>query len=139
MTTIAANVAEGAMVSDSRLAIEGVCWLPCTKIYRFDDELVGIAGNTVDENKWLAWRRNGKGRFPKLSDEFNGLSLCREGLFLLDEKGGRTPIERGFHAIGSGGNIAIAAMMLGQTAYQAVGLAKEIDLNTSGDVKVEIL
>lgn len=135
MTTVAADARVGLMVSDSRTTIEGSCWLPSTKIYRFDDEIVGVCGNSIDESKWLAWRRGARrGKFPKLSDEFQGLLLRKSGLFWLDDKGGEMLVERGFHGIGSGGNIAIALMIHGIDAEQAVRTACDVDLHSGGAI-----
>lgn len=44
------------------------------------------------------------------------------------------PIERGFHAIGSGRDFALAAMSLGKTAYEAVELARTLDVSTGGAI-----
>jgi hypothetical protein len=43
----------------------------------------------------------------------------------------RMPIEHRFHAIGSGGRIAMAAMHMGLSAVDAVLLAGDLDVNTN--------
>jgi hypothetical protein len=135
MTTVAADARAGVMVADSRATIEGACWLPATKMYRFDGEIVGLCGDSIDEAKWLAWRRAGKrGKFPKLTDEFQGLVLKAAGLWWLDDKGGEMLIERGFHAIGSGGNCAITALILGHDAKTAVEVACQVDPHSGGEI-----
>ena len=53
--------------------------------------------------------------------------------------GGFFKVSRGFHAVGSGRDYALAAMHLGKTAAEAVALAMEFDHGTGGDVVVEVL
>lgn len=140
MTTIAGDARAGVLVADSKATVEGTCWLPCTKLYRFDDEIVGVCGDVMEEAKWLAWRRNGKrGRFPKLGDSFQALALRPSGLYLLGEDGSDMLIERGFHAIGTGGHAAIAVLIHGGDARTAVDIACQIDINSGGDIVVEHL
>jgi hypothetical protein len=136
MTTIAADARVGVMVSDSRATFEDAgCWLPCTKMWRFDDGIVGICGDYLDEENWLKWRRGGRrGKFPKLSSEFFGLLLRTDGLFILDDKGGHMHVERGFHGIGSGGNCAITALILGHDAKTAVEAACQVDPHSGGAI-----
>lgn len=45
------------------------------------------------------------------------------------------PVGRGFHAVGSGRDFALAAMFLGKTAKEAVILAAEFDNGTGGLVE----
>lgn len=47
--------------------------------------------------------------------------------------GGFFKVSRGFHAVGSGRDYALAAMHLGKTAAEAVRLAMEFDHGTGGD------
>jgi hypothetical protein len=136
MTTIAADLKTKTMVSDSRATFEDVgIWLPCKKMFRFDDGIVGISGDYLDEEKWLQWRRGGKkGKFPALSSEFFALFLSRDGLYVLDDKGGQMLVERGFHAVGSGAQSALAALILGHDVETAVRTACLIDSGSGGDV-----
>lgn len=45
------------------------------------------------------------------------------------------PTARKFHAVGSGRDYALAAMHLGLSARDAVGVAMEFDLNTGGELQ----
>lgn len=135
MTTIAASVKEGVMVSDSKCG-NGTTWYPTTKIYRIAGELVGCSGNVKCINRWLKWVRNGrKGPCPK-TESFGALMLRPDGLYKADVDGSEIQIERGFHATGSGEHAAIAALLLGHTAKEAVEVACLVDDGSGGDVVV---
>ncbi len=138
MTTIAASLADGLMVSDSRCNC-GSTWLPATKIYRIGDELIGIAGNVIDEQKWLKWHRAGR-RAPRPKMEaFCAIILRKDGLYEADNTGLEMLIERGFHAIGSGGAAAIAVMLAGHGAEEAVRIACLVDIGSGGDLQIHRL
>ncbi len=138
MTTIAANFKDGIMVSDSRCTCGGT-WVPTTKIYRIGEELIGIAGNVLDEQKWLKWARTGKkGPRPKL-EAFTAIVLRPDGVYEIDGTGVELLIERGFHAIGSGGAPAIAVMIAGQSVEEAVRIACMVDAGSGGDLQVQRL
>lgn len=135
MTTIAADFRAGIMVSDSRCG-DGSTWYPTTKIYRLNGELLGFAGSVKDINRWMKWHTGGrKGPHPKL-ESFGGLILRASGLVKADADGAEIPIERGFHACGSGEHAALAALLLGHSAREAVEVACLVDANTGGDICV---
>lgn len=138
MTTIAADFRTLTMVSDSKTT-HGDSWFPATKIYRINDELIGIAGACVDEQKWMKWHCEGRTKpIPKL-DSFAALILRKTGLFVVDATGVEMLIERGFHATGSGGTAALAVMLAGHPAKKAVEIACQIDASSGGDICVQRL
>jgi hypothetical protein len=138
LTTIAADVRTGIMVSESRCT-NGSTWVPSTKIYRIGDELIGIAGAVIDEQKWLKWHRSGrKGPRPKL-EAFSALILRKGELYEADAQGLEMLIERGFHAIGSGGAAATAVMLAGHEAEEAVRIACLVDAGSGGDLQIHRL
>lgn len=53
--------------------------------------------------------------------------------------GGFFRVSRGFHAVGSGRDYALAAMHLGKTAAEAVAIAMEFDNGTGGDIVTETM
>jgi hypothetical protein len=53
--------------------------------------------------------------------------------------GGFFHVSRGFHAVGSGRDYALAAMHLGKSAEEAVRIAMEFDHGTGGDVLTQSL
>ncbi len=136
MTTIVADARVGLMVSDSKCTGNG-SWVPMTKIFRVNGDLFGFAGGVNEREKWLKWHRAGrKGPRPKL-ESFEGLLLKQDGtLYELCSDGLEMLIERGFHAVGSGGPAALGAMLSGKHAKEAVEIACLIDPHTAGDVCV---
>ena len=134
MTTIAASVSRRVMVADSKLVADLV-WFPVEKIIRHKDELIGTAGKESEAAKWLDWYTSGKlGKEPKGFTEFEALILRPTGLYYLCSDVTETKVPRGFHAIGSGGQAAIAAMMCGKHPVDAVRIARAIDAGTGGRV-----
>jgi len=135
MTTIAADHRAGVMVSDSRCNSGGT-WFPSNKVYRIAGELIGISGNCLDEQKWLKWHRAGrKGPRPKM-EAFEAVVLRADGVYVYDSTGLEMRIERGFHAVGSGGAAATAVMLAGHPALEAVEIACKVDADSGGEVRV---
>lgn len=135
MTTIVASVKEGVMVSDSRCT-GGETWVPMTKVLRIGDGLFGFAGSINERDKWLKWHRSGRrGARPKL-ENFVALHLKPDGLYEISADGLEMLIERGFHAVGSGGAAALGAMLAGSEAKKAVEIACQIDTGSGGDICV---
>lgn len=138
MTTIFADAKRGVMVCESQCT-EGGTWFPMTKVHRNGPELVGICGNAKDAFAWVQWYANGKrGARPKM-ESFGGLILRADGLYCVGEDAFEMPIERGFHAVGSGGPCALAAFMAGADPKRAVEIACEIDAHSGGAVIVHKL
>lgn len=136
MTTIVADARAGVMVSDSKCTGNG-SWVPLTKVFRVNGDLFGFAGGVNEREKWLKWHRNGrKGVRPKL-ESFEGLLLKPDGtLYELCPDGLEMLIERGFHAVGSGGPAALGAMLAGKDAKAAVEIACLIDTHSGGEIRV---
>jgi len=134
MTTIAADVAEQAMCTDSKCTI-GDTWFPSTKIYNRDDLLIGCAGGVSDIEKFMAWydAEQDETNKPEL-DNLQALVLSTRGLHLFDSTCTSFEIERGFHAVGTGGNAALGAMLAGKSLTEAVSIACMIDPNSGGDI-----
>jgi 20S proteasome alpha/beta subunit len=138
MTTILACAKKGVMVSDSRCTSEGI-WFPMTKVHRLDGSLLGIAGNVKEGHAWLKWYTNGKkGARPKL-EAFAALILRKGQLFDVSPDGLEMLVERGYHAIGSGGPVALGAFMAGADPKRAVEIACTVDAHSGGDVIVHPL
>ncbi len=126
------------MVSDSKCSAGGT-WYPITKIYRVGDDLVGLAGDVKEWQAWLKWyRADKKGPRPKL-DDFSALVLRPDGLYEACSNGLELKVERGFHAVGSGGNAAAAVMLAGHSAEEAVRIACLIDNGSGGDLQIHRL
>lgn len=134
MTTILADARLGVMVSDSK-ATCGDTWVPCTKVHRVGGALIGTAGSEADIQRWLKWWGRGRrGARPDVED-FSALVLNKDGV-LHALPGSEMRIERGFHAVGTGGNAALGALMAGADPAEAVRIACLVDANSGGEVQV---
>ncbi len=117
------------------------------KILRGPDFLAGTAGQNGAIKRWWAQVCTmplehvlGYG-YPDFDADRNDPAII-----LTDGKhiwrhvtGGFFECSRGFHAVGSGRDYALAAMELGASAADAVRLAMRFDNGTGGDVVVESL
>jgi hypothetical protein len=141
MTTIAASAAEGVMVCDTRIQIEGDVWWPGEKVFRVGDALIGGAGDSAAIRKFLDWYRAGRKSLKAkwAGGEFEALVLDASGLSYWCPTLVPEPIVRGFHAIGSGGKVALGAMFEKATCERAVHVASLVDTNTGGEIQVHRL
>lgn len=113
------------------------------KILRGPDYLAGTAGNNGAIKRWwaqvcqldlehvLAYG------YPDFDADRNDPAIVladAAGNIWRHITGGFFKVSRGFHAVGSGRDYALAAMHLGKTAAEAVRLAMEFDNGTGGDV-----
>lgn len=134
MTTIAADAKRGLMACDSMTSTSDAWW-PSTKVYRIPDALIGGAGDAASVRQFVSWYADGQRvPKPKLSDSFCVLVLSKDGLFYWASNLVPEPIERGFHAIGSGGNAALGAMLHGAGVLKAVEIACQVDSSSGGEV-----
>lgn len=134
MTTIAADARKGLMACDS-MTSTGDSWWPSTKVHRVADALIGGAGEAASIRQFASWYADGqRSPKPKIGDNFCALVLSREGLFYWASNLVPEPIERGFHAIGSGGNAALGALLAGAQVKRAVEIATEVDTSSGGEV-----
>jgi hypothetical protein len=134
MTTIAADAKRGLMAADSMTSTSD-SWWPSTKIHRVEGALIGGAGESAAIRQFVSWYADGQ-RLPKpkLADSFCVLVLSKEGLFYWASNLVPEPIERGFHAIGSGGNAALGALLAGANVKRAVEIATQVDTGSGGEV-----
>lgn len=138
MTTILADLKRGVMVCDSK-ATCGDSWFPITKVYQINGELVGLAGAASEGTRWLDWYANDqRGKMPSI-ENVSVMILSTDGVRLVEGSGRVVPIERGFHAIGSGGSAALGAFMAGAEARKAVEIATQIDAGSGGQIHVHKL
>lgn len=134
MTTIAADFRALVMVSDSRCTA-GEQWFPMTKVHKIGAELIGLAGSVKEGQAWLKWYSGGKrGTKPK-GESYVALILRKDGLYEVTADGLEMLIERGFHACGSGGPIAVALMIAGHSAQESVEIACQVDTGSGGEIK----
>lgn len=139
MTTIAADAKRGCMACDSMTSTAD-SWWPSTKVHRSGDALIGGAGEVASIRQFVKWYADGQ-RLPKpkISDNFCALVLNGEGLFYWASNLVPEPIERGFHAIGSGGNAALGALLAGANVKRAVEIACLVDASSGGEIMLHKL
>lgn len=134
MTTIAADAKRGLMACDS-MTSTGDAWWPSTKVYRVGDALIGGAGEVAAIRSFVQWYADGQRTpKPKIADTFCALELSKDGVFYWAANLQPSLIERGFHAIGSGGNAALGAMLAGANVKRAVEIATQVDTGSGGEV-----
>lgn len=118
------------------------------KILRGPDFLCGAAGQNGAIKRWWAQVCQldlehvlGYG-YPDFDADRNDPAIVladAAGNIWRHVTGGFFKVFRGFHAVGSGRDYALAAMHLGKTAAEAVAIAMEFDNGTGGDIVVESL
>lgn len=147
MTTVAADLKEGIMVSDSQVTVEhkGFAY-PAVKIVKKGGLLIGAAGHGGDCTRFMKWAA---GKFqdkePKweeqagLEDSVVGIVLKDDGIYIWSQ-GDPEPerIEAEQFAVGSGGKAARAAMVMGADVVKAVEIACQVDAMYSS-LPVQIL
>lgn len=139
MTTICASRLHGEMAADTQVNF-GSSTFPSKKIFSFGATLAGAAGASIDCSAFMAWVESGMDpdARPEMDDgdEFQALVLTHEGLFFFEGDCCPLKIERDYHAIGTGGEAALAALMCNKTPRRAVEIAAKIDSGTGGPVTV---
>lgn len=136
MTTIAYD---GNMVAaDSFMFLDGVK-SSCRKLEETETHVIGVCGEMADLPIFVQWFNSDQVTENK--------PLITESCFLVVGKmTGRCliyaaklePIEykqsHSYYAIGSGAKAALAAMMYGKNANEAIEIASEIDMYTGGEI-----
>ena len=139
MTTIAASRLHGEMAADTQMNL-GCSIFHCKKIFATDHGLVGAAGSSIDCSKFLQWVERGMDEESRPSidgeDGFQAIVLRHGAIFMFERDCFPMRIERDFHAIGSGGDAALAAMFCGKTPKRAVEIASKCNNQTGGPITV---
>lgn len=94
-------------------------------------------GGSGDVQDMLAVREwlNGQAEKPKVKDYFAAIVIDNGECSRLEDGLVPIPIAERCHAVGSGRDIALAAMVLGKTAAEAVALAMLLDVWTGGEIE----
>lgn len=129
MTVIVAN--RDIMAAD-RQTTHGDQKFHSTKIFKIRRSLFGMAGDAVQCEEFINWKRGGER--PEEFDELEVLELTPHGLYAYICSSSRMKIDDGFYAIGSGSQAALAAMHLGLSPVQAAEIAIKIDPSCGGGV-----
>lgn len=117
---------DGVTLAADKMTSFGMLKVSTTKLKRAaSGEMMGFAGLSARGYELFAWYEHGAQRseFPDSAGD-SSLLVIKDGVAYCYE-GGPSPItiESPFIAIGSGCDLAMAAMHLGQTAEQAVNIA----------------
>lgn len=132
MTVIATD---GKSLVADRQITEGNLKFESTKLCAMSNgALVGVAGDAADFQKVWDWYEqhleDPDVAFPEdISEETEALVLYPHGsITVIDHNGAEIDVERRFHAIGSGGAIALGVLALGLDARSAVATAMKLDI-----------
>jgi ATP-dependent protease HslVU (ClpYQ) peptidase subunit len=135
MTTIATDGKTMAGDGQTALAEGHVTVLTKSKLHHLPDgSVIGCAGNTVDILRAVAWLKSGReGKPPKLA-EVGILQLMPDGsLFYWNEE--LEPHQWDVPcAIGTGGELALGAMLAGASPKKAVEIACQRDPMSGGKI-----
>ena len=127
------------LAADKRVTSAGLA-RTTTKIFRFENCLLGITGNIDQGMEMIDWYRNGQNpkEFPASQRDKDDWAL----LVVVDKNGvgfyERTPfrcnVEDRIFAAGSGRDYALAAMHFGKSAFEAVAVASFFDVNCGNGI-----
>lgn len=140
MTTIA--YAFGTLASDSASTGNGTFCGRVRKVGRAQDgSIAAFAGSVIACAVMLRWFEGDRsGDTPRLGTECGGLMVRADGsVHLIDGDGDTAQVDGDHHAIGSGRDMALAAMAAGADPARAVEIVCELDTASRGPVQVERL
>jgi len=131
------------MASDSRITDDGGAMdqLNYPKIKKFKDSIGGFAGDLESGVLFFSWMERGEpddpAQKPTLEDDdFIALVLRKSGVYWYGSKLIPGGIPSGTPAaIGSGGDVAMGAMLAGKDPANAVRLACRVDSNSGGKIR----
>lgn len=130
MTTIAYR--DGVLAADTQLTLGDNVRSFCHKIYHLDEgRVLAAAGDADIIEQWKLFLLGKNKRPPKTMKGMEGIFIDKEDAYFFQDSPILMPIEKKFHAEGSGWQLAFAAMHMGLSAIKAVELAGEIDVNTN--------
>lgn len=130
------------MAGDSRANLEyNFTHFPAKKVEKIGEVLVGAGGRALDCTAFFTWVRHGADpdNKPPIDSEdngFQGLIMSHDGIFYYEKDLCPMKVDRDFHAIGTGSQAALAALMLGKPPKRAVEIAARIDSNTGAPFTV---
>lgn len=133
MTTIAYR--DGILAADTQVTLGNHIKGVGRKITELQPGLViAVAGDSRDEAKFKRWILAGADpdnppEFAK--KEFEAFVIKNKEVFICERHPILMPLEQTFYAIGSGWELAIAAMQFGRSAKEAVEFASTLDIHTS--------
>jgi ATP-dependent protease HslVU (ClpYQ) peptidase subunit len=139
MTTVVAT--RDRIVCDSQVT-HGQTTYHTSKVESYRGALIGVAGPNEQLGQFLRWYKGGRkpGKTPLITDpEFDVIVLDKNGLHIYTSSFVPDNISDPHYAIGSGSYAALAAMLCGKSAEEAVAIACQIDSNTGPPVQTFLL
>ena len=133
MTTIAWDGI--SLCSDSLMTCAGVRVGTMKKIHKLHGGLVAVAGQVSAAQVVLRWLEAGCPDKPEDDIDFTALWIKRDGTVWCIESDFNPYPMSGPCTIGSGGDIALAALTLGKTAREAVELGIKLDCISGGEIQ----
>lgn len=124
-------------MGDKKLVFDDETYVLVTKIFRIRGELVATAGDWDEGEKFLEWfGSNRKTRCPKLRDDFQAVSVTKDGIYWWSYKGYSQKLDRDHFALGSGAVAAMCLMDAGLSPKEAVERVSRYDNYTSFETDV---
>jgi hypothetical protein len=138
MTTVAWDSV--SLCSDSLMTCDGRRVGTMKKIYRTNFGLVAVSGQVSAVLRVVQWVADGEARLKPEEDlDFTALWIKHDGTAWGIESDFNPYPMSGPCTLGSGGDIALAALTLGKTAREAVELGIKLDCISGGDIQELIL
>lgn len=103
------------------------------KIIKVGDVYAGAAGDLRSVSNFFDWVKKGCVDYFETEDSFGGVLIKGNKTIVFDTKGSELSIKPPF-ADGSGGELALGAMLAGATAIQAVKIACKKDPRSGGRI-----
>ena len=120
---------DGKTLAADRLMSHGQTKQSCTKIFRWEDSLLGVCGDLSTGMEMLYWFQHGAipADFPpanrSLTDGASLIVVDAGGVRKYESSPHPFIVEGGFCAFGSGDECALVAMACGRDAIKAVEMA----------------
>lgn len=138
MTTIATDgmtmAGDGFVTGNALIHAFSFC-----KVHKLEDgRIVGCTGTSYDIAPFANWLENG-GDLPMLTDDFEALVLISPMKCLTYNSKCLSAPQEVPAVAGSGGAIALGAMLAGASPSQAVAIAAQRDLYSGGTIREERL
>ena len=111
--------------------------MPCIKIHRIGDDLVGYVGRSCYEQVFLDWFKSGRpSPMPVIEDDMTAIVILSGKILEFKKECLPLEVNMPFWAIGCGAEYAMGAMAAGKTADEAVKIACRFDINCGLGVDV---
>lgn len=139
MTTIVFK--DGFFAADSLVTSDGMVDGYTEKIKKSGNLFFGMAGNIdlyEEFEKFLKGEVFDKEAFKGENASIGAIVVNKEtrSVIYYSKRLVPEPVIFGFHAIGSGNEIARGAMLMGASAKKAVEMALKLDINSGGKIQV---